>query len=268
MTSATHMHSVPAVVKADPCATASALPHPRLRPYVVGYSCFSSAQAVRHRVLPLNLVVLIVDLSGASRLVTGPRTVATTEGETTWWHGVSIGLTPAGVLALLGVPMPELVEGSVRLADVLGSRREAELAERLAAAPGWADRFAVLDDELCRWLPAEPHHDRLLLRAWHRLQQPTGRMRVADIADELSVSKRYLQTRFQREIGLGPKTVARIARFQRSVFLLAQHESLLTIASDCGYADQAHFQRDVRAMAGLTPTKLCAFLQYREFAVR
>src|SRR5688572_28624312 len=118
MTPSTHMHSVPIEVAAEPCETASALPHPRLRPFVVGYSCFRAAQPVRHRVLPLNLAVLIIDLTGAERLLTGPRTVATTQGETTWRRGVSIGLTPAGTLALLGVPMPELVEGSVRLADV------------------------------------------------------------------------------------------------------------------------------------------------------
>lgn len=264
MTTATHVHSVPTEPRPVACETVSALPHPRLRPYVMGYSGFHSVNDVRHRMLPLNLAVLVLDLTGGSRLVTGPRAVATTEGETTWRHGVCIGLTPAGALALLNVPMPELVGRNARLADVLGERREAELAERLALAPTWQERFELLDDVLTP--KREP--DSFVMRAWHRLQQPAHRVRIGELAEQMGVSRRLLQTRFQRDVGLSPKTVARIARFQRSVFQLTRSKGLPDIAAECGYADQAHFQREMRAMAGLTPTELCALIQYRELALR
>ncbi len=241
-----------------------ALARRSLRPYVVGYSGFRLPQEIRHRVLPLNLAVLIIDLTGASRVVTGPRAVATVDGETGWREGVSIALTPAGTQALLGVPMPELAGGSARVADVLGAARDAELAERLAAEPDWASRFALLDRELSGWLADEPHRDELVMHAWQRLQDHTQRLRIGELAEELGVSRRHLQMKFQTEVGLAPKTVARVARFQRSVFMLAQHASLPDIAAECGYADQAHFQREMRAMAGLTPNELCAFLQYKK----
>jgi hypothetical protein len=66
---------------------------------------------------------------------------------TFWGHGVSIGLTPLGARALLGVPMRELVGSTARLADLLG-HGEAELAERLAEAADWPTRFALLDAQL------------------------------------------------------------------------------------------------------------------------
>jgi hypothetical protein len=77
-----------------------------------------------------------------------------------WRHGVAVGLTPAGVRAVLGRPMRELTGAIIPLAGQLGSR-VGELAGRLEAAPHWAARFAVLDDLLTAWLrPGQPHFNR------------------------------------------------------------------------------------------------------------
>jgi AraC-like DNA-binding protein len=266
----THVHSVPARVHPEPCETIASLPHPRLRPYVVGYGGFRSASgaSVRHRVLPFNLATMIIDFAGPSRLVTGPRRVPAVFERTGWGHGVSIGLTPAGVSALLGVPIRDLVGRTARLADLLG-RRDAELAERLGAAPDWPSRFALLDEQLTARLAIDAWPpDELAMRAWWRLQQSADRPRIGALADELGISRRGLEIRFQRQIGLSPGTVARIARFQRALYLLSRAAGLPRTAVESGYADQPHFNREIRAMTGLTPTELCAFLQYRRLAPR
>src|SRR6266536_5535947 len=87
----THVHSVPAQACPEPCRTIARPPCPRLRPYVVGYARSRSASraAAGHRVLPLNLTTMIIDLAGGKRLVTGPRSVATVHGQTGRGHAVS-----------------------------------------------------------------------------------------------------------------------------------------------------------------------------------
>ncbi|GAA5189545.1 AraC family transcriptional regulator [Rugosimonospora acidiphila] len=271
MATLTHLHSVPAGPQPAPCESVVRPPHPRLRPYVLGYGGFrsGSGQPVRHRILPMNLTTLIIDLDGPYGLVTGARGTASTQGQTGWGHGVSVGLTPAGVSALLGVPMPELAGRTARLADVLG-HRAAELAERLAAAPDFPSRFALLDDRLAawavagrsaRWAAKDRPRDQLITEAWWRLQRGTGRPRVGTVAGELGVSRRYLEVGFRRRIGLSPATVARVARFQRAVHLLGTGTDLPRTAIESGYADQPHLTRETRAMAGVTPRQLCAFLQ-------
>jgi transcriptional regulator GlxA family with amidase domain len=75
------------------------------------------------------------------------------------------------------------------------------------------------------------------------------------------VDRRNLELRFQRQVGLSPGTVARIARVQRAVGMLSRHAGLPRTAAECGYADQPHFTREIRAMAGLTPTEPCASVQ-------
>jgi AraC-like DNA-binding protein len=257
--------SVPAYRLDEPCETITGLPHPRLRPYVVGYSGFRSPspEPVRHRVLPLNLVSVLVDFSTPVRLVTGARDTPKVFERTGWRHGVCAGLTPAGVHALLGVPMSELSGVTAGLAGLVGARREAELAERLAAAPTWTARFLLLDEVFGAWL-SDVDHRSLVTRAWWRLQRPGGGARIAHVAAELGVGRRHLEVGFRRHIGLTPKTVSRIARFQHAVGLLAAQRDLGGVAAEAGYADQPHLTREVRELAGLTPAQLCAFLQYRE----
>lgn len=243
--------------------------HPALRPYVLGYSGFRARLEgpLRRRVLPMNAVTVIVDFAGPGSWITGLRSVHSVHELAEWRHGVALGLTPAGVRTLLGVPLPELVGLTVGPEALLG-RRAAELADRLASAPDWPTRFTLLDGLLMEWLRPGGQSDRrpagqqpgdAVDRAWWRLQRP-GRT-VGGVAAGLGVSRRALELGFQRWIGMTPKTVARIARFQRAVHRLSRPGTALAEAIDCGYADQSHFSREVKAMAGFTPTELFAFVQ-------
>lgn len=89
--------------------------------------------------------------------------------------------------------------------------------------------------------------------AWRRLTGSHGRMRITALADELGWTRQHLATRFREHLGLTPKTVARLARLHRATSMLTSR-SLAEIAAACGYADQAHLNRDFRLLTGCTPT--------------
>lgn len=117
---------------------------------------------------------------------------------------------------------------------------------------------AVLARHLMRAAPIDPlamAAGRLLLR------EPRP---IADVARRLGVSPRHLTRTFRRGIGLTPKMFARISRFQRVAALLDGDglggEVLAGVALACGYYDQSHLVRDVRAFAGGTPVALRAAL--------
>ena len=90
--------------------------------------------------------------------------------------------------------------------------------------------------------------------AWGILERTHGRAPIGWICDRLGRSRRHLAVRFREQVGLPPKTVGRIMRFDRAVSLLAREDAELAgVAFECGYYDQAHLNRDFREFAGVSP---------------
>jgi AraC-like DNA-binding protein len=246
-----------------------------LAPHVVRYAGYRefSAAPFRRRELPSGEVTLILSL-GPELVVGGPGAGGSGQRVTSFLaglstgpaitefsgvqHGIEVNLTPLAARMLVGGSMAELADRVVPLDAVLG--READrLAERLHDAPGWAERFALLDGVLARRLAAAPQPPPDADWAWRRLRETHGRLPIGRLAAEIGCSHRHLGVRLREHIGLAPKAAARVLRFDRAVRLMrADAGRWADIAAECGYADQPHLNRDFRALAGATPGELLA----------
>jgi AraC-like DNA-binding protein len=244
-------------------------PDARLRGSVWSYTGYVERAAAPMRRLEVPFAGIPVILSlGPSLLVDGVRhrsfvaglddtpTVTEYAGEQ---RGIQVDLTPLAARRLLGLPMAELARRVVPVEDVLGDER---LVERLQDAPDWQARFALLDAVLLRRLRAAAPVAPQLEHAWARLRASGGAVEIATLAAEVGWSRRHLAARFGAEVGLPPKTVARILRFERVTRTVRASggRGLADVAYACGYADQSHLNRDFRAFAGTTPTDFAARL--------
>jgi AraC-like DNA-binding protein len=98
--------------------------------------------------------------------------------------------------------------------------------------------------------------DPLAIGACRALADPDD-ARVASLARSFAVSPRTLERRFMAAVGMSPKRFGRIARMQRSLAALARpHARAVDVALMLGYADQAHFTRELVALAGVRPGAL------------
>ncbi|MEU6106959.1 helix-turn-helix domain-containing protein [Streptomyces albidoflavus] len=172
-------------------------------------------------------------------------------------QGVQVALTPLGARAVYGVPAAELAHRLVPLDELLGALA-VELSDRLRSATTWAARFAVLDELLLRAVGRGGHEHRVrpeVAEAWRRLVAERGGVQVGALAAELGWSRRYLGERFRGELGLSPKTFARVLRFAHAHELAAVGDPLPwgEVAAVSGYADQAHLVRDWREFTGRSP---------------
>lgn len=228
------------------------------------------------RVLPNGVVELIINLGAPHRVVhgrgftrhrrawvagmqQGPLDIAS-ERET---HLVGIRFRPGGAARVLAMPLAELTDRVVEL-EHLGPAlcaRLGDLRERLALTAGDERRLALVEGALLEISARHGPPDPRVALAVRALRAGGEGMSVKALAAQLGTSHKHLITLFQRDVGVGPKMLGRILRFQG---LLAALESnavtdgppprLTDLAYQHGYADQAHLSNEFRALTGIAPS--------------
>lgn len=250
------------------------VPSPHLRPYLLGPIEGweqSSGGREKLREVPFPGVPLIFGLETAWRIdgpqanereesfVAGmhaaPTFVAPDSGT---WACVELRLTPVAAHRILGLSMHELTNRTVALADVLPETTE--LTERLRETTSWQERFQLVEQLLLRRLQESRAAAREVVWSWEELRRTSGRVPIAALAEDVGWSHRRLIARFREQVGLGPKTVARIMRFDRAAKALRSPTELADVAFDSGYFDQAHMNREFQALGGTTPRAFRASL--------
>ncbi|MFJ2956406.1 helix-turn-helix domain-containing protein [Streptomyces sp. NBC_00669] len=185
-------------------------------------------------------------------LVNGPRSDATMGEHDGRLEGVEVHLAPWMAYTVLRVDMHELRGRMVPLADLLGPEGD-EWEGRLAQAVSWADRFALLDTMLLRRCARGRAAAPQVVWTWNRLVRSEGAVPVGPLATAAGWSARHLELRFREQIGMSPKTVARVLRMQRALRMLTAGTAPARTAAACGFYDQAHLHRDFKVMTGVTP---------------
>jgi AraC-like DNA-binding protein len=170
------------------------------------------------------------------------------------YASLDLELTPLGAWSVLGLPLGELEGQTVRLEDAFG-RSGQRLVEQLRDAADWDARFDLVEAFLLARAATGPRPTPAVAWAMSQLWASDGRERVESLAAQLGCSCRYLRTHFREQVGLPPKSVARLIRFgavrrriERAPIRWAD------VAYECGYADQSHLNRDFRELAGTTPS--------------
>ncbi|NOK19851.1 helix-turn-helix domain-containing protein [Corallococcus carmarthensis] len=173
---------------------------------------------------------------------------------------LGIQFKPGGAYPFFGLPMSELAQRSLSIDTLWGKADGARLRASLAAAPTSQARLHTLEtalvDRLHRDDVYEPAAAYLVRRGIRLLSGAVELPRVADLARTLGVSERHLRRAFDDVLGMGPKSYARIVRFQRALQASARQGTRPdwgSIAAGAGYYDQAHLIADFRAVLGTTP---------------
>jgi AraC-like DNA-binding protein len=167
---------------------------------------------------------------------------------------VGIRFHPHGASGLVPAPLHELA-GLTIDAGVLFPRLARELAN--VGSDGDLGRTAAaVQQVLLRW--ASPGRvDPRVRFAVEAIERSKGRVSVDRLSRALNITRRHLERRFLDDVGATPKRLARISRFQHALRMLERFESLpgAETAAACGYADQSHFIRDFRRLAGCSPSQ-------------
>jgi AraC-like DNA-binding protein len=194
------------------------------------------------RILPDGCLDLIW-IAGAL-VVAGPDTTAQLLPDRPGTTYVGVRFAPGQGPAVLGVPASEVRNARAPLDAFWPTAEVRRLADQVDSA---TDRPAALAtaiaDQVRRAAP-----DAAALEVARGLRRGYS---VAAVADRVRLSPRQLHRRSLAAFGYGPKTLARVLRFDRAVALARAGTPLADVAATAGYADQAHLSREVRALAGV-----------------
>lgn len=172
---------------------------------------------------------------------------------------MQIDFTPIGAYLFFRRPMSDMANLVIGLDDLFGAEG-VRLVDRLADAVEWETRFDILEEFVLRRILGARAPSPGVHWAWGQLRRANGQVEIGRLARELGCSRKHLITQFHEQLGASPKTIARVLRFQHAVRLfnaasVERPVSGADVAMTCGYFDQAHFIKDFRQLAGITPSE-------------
>ena len=245
------------------------VPHAGLRPFVEAIWTMSSAAVVPNRragtILPDGAVEIVVSFGGPigipplrrphTRVLLGPSDRVRRVTYSGVVDLVGFRLRPGIARAIVQSPLARVVNRLVPLvsaAPALDAALESSLDQR-SSSTARSDAVQRAIEAFVRQLPRPNGFFQRSVEAIHARQ---GRIRIEELASELSVSRRQLERAFLANIGLSPKRWCRVVRFQHAVQSMSEQRDCdwADLAYRLGYADQAHFCREFRTFTEVAPT--------------
>lgn len=206
------------------------------------------------RLLPDGCLDLVWDGQHARVVRPAARPVRRLVGETAIVTGIRI--RPGWAAAVSGMPARDLPDVA-DLAGLWGQASARRLQTALAAATP-AECLTLLTRAVARRLADSNGPNPAVLAAVIELGTPT--VTAGDAARRAGLSTRQLRRLFDDHVGLPPKTLQTILRFQRfRAWLAVAGQAQIPLgraAAECGYFDHAHLCRDCARLAGVTPSTL------------
>lgn len=218
----------------------------------------AGAQPRQTTVLPDGCIDLIWSTS-SKPYVAGPMTRPLLAHSAAGSRSLGVRFLPAAAPRLLHASAAELRDQQASLDDVLLARSWWRVHDMVGAA------CDTPTPEMCAGVIAALARDaipapRLVADATRWLALHPGAP-VSALSAATGQSERGLRRHFVEHVGYGPKTLQRILRLQRALWLASRPTpptSLARLAVTAGYADQAHMTREMQALAWQSPTRLLA----------
>jgi AraC-like DNA-binding protein len=167
---------------------------------------------------------------------------------------ISARFLPDGIGPFIKMQVTQLENKAVSLNQIFN--KEGNILEKeVINATNNADRIRLIETFLLSKLTEQTTIDTITKSCVSIIFQSQGQIGIAALARKTNINRRNMERRFTSVIGISPKQLAKVARLQATLKMLAQKRStnLTEIAYENGYFDQAHFIKDFKEFTGLNP---------------
>lgn len=127
----------------------------------------------------------------------------------------------------------------------------AKFKDGIIRAENTAKRIELAENYLLRLIDERQDDD--VMNCLYSVIVHNGNKSVGDLADEIAVSKRTLERKFLRNVGVSPKIAAELIRYQLLwQDCIAGGFDIFDEVDKFGYYDQAHMYNDFKKYHGIT----------------
>lgn len=135
--------------------------------------------------------------------------------------------------------------------------KQSSLYEQMLNANTNEERLELLCHYMRMKLEQQKSNDNVMQHALSLIYRSNGGMALKQLQQELKLSERSIERKFNQQIGISAKLFSRICRFQSSLKLLRNNEynKLSDVAYESNYADQSHFIRAFKEFTGMSPNE-------------
>jgi AraC-like DNA-binding protein len=218
----------------------------------------------QERILPIGVADLVIRIQSGRTSesgISGPKAQSVLIERRDQDEFLGVHFKIGGTFPFLGFPSDKLYNVDITLADLWGESKTGQLLNLLHDARTMDSKFRVLE----RWFTLEArrplkHHPAVSF-AVEELRRAAGALSSREIAEQVGLSQRRFIQIFREEVGLTPKLLCRLLRFQGVIRAIQSRRGMeerngidwVDLALVCGYFDQPHFIHEFQEFSGLTP---------------
>jgi AraC-like DNA-binding protein len=177
---------------------------------------------------------------------------------------IGIKIKPGFLYPLINIPMYEIRDKSVLL-DLINSKLFSNLDD-------FKDKHDFIDsiqDRLKRLYNNSKELHNTIKKAVNIIISKNGTINIKELSRETCMCPRNLERRFNHYVGISPKKLCRLIRFNniRKIAMSEKNFNYTDLALCAGYSDQAHFNHDFKEFTGHNPSKIYSEINLSQISI-
>jgi len=173
-----------------------------------------------------------------------------------------IRFNPEGIYNIFGAPPALFTSTFEDSSDILDATFN-DYCSRLRESETIQQKVRLTEDFLKRRMRENMQEYDFVRMASETIRKHHGVISLEELIKEVPISPRQLQREFKKRFGITAKEYMRISRLNavHNYLQVTDPVNLTSLSYESGYADQSHFVREFRKLAGTNPRR---FLKNRE----
>lgn len=161
---------------------------------------------------------------------------------------------PGSFSYFTSLPMTKLADQDTKLEKVFDPSKVESLSSAIKNAPDTQARISILESFLLSVLKDSVDSTDLVRSTVDKILNAGGSIGIKEMMESYERSRRQLERRYSKDVGLSPKQLCRIIRLQEALrAMLDRNKNLTDVGYDSHYYDQAHFIKDFKDFTGVSP---------------